>query len=75
MVASRVLYAGLFFTLAMALVYVSKPQLLFQADKGEPRPFNATGKDGGTIFPIGVVTAVIAVLSIAIFAVIDLVYA
>ena len=70
-VPARVIYSTLFFALAMILVAVVRPAAFF-TPSGEPRPFG-TG-EGRTVFPLGVLVVVAAVLSLYLFALIDLIY-
>jgi hypothetical protein len=69
--AARVVYSTLFFLLAMTLVLVSKPPPLFSPE-GHVRPFGVGPHS--TVYPLGVVTVVVAVLSMFIFTLIDVVY-
>lgn len=71
MYAARVLYAAAFYVLLMVLVIVVRPRALFDSRTGRPRPFG-TGP-GRTVFPLGVITAVAAALSLYSFALVDLV--
>jgi hypothetical protein len=81
---ARVVYSSLFFALTMALLAVSKPSALFASD-GSVRPFGfakegeaeaeADDEAQGTVFPLGVVVVVAAVLSMYMFSMIDLIYA
>lgn len=75
MYPARVLYSAALFVLVMALIIIARPRALFRAD-GAPRPFGVSdGQEGGTtVFPLGVATVVVAVLSLYTFTVIDLVY-
>jgi hypothetical protein len=67
---SRVTYSVLFYVLVMVLLAVARPGALFHPD-GTPRRFGAV--PGATMFPLGVVAVVGAVLSLYTFALIDLV--
>ena len=60
MVSSRVMYSVALFVLVMSLVVVTRPSLVFD-ERGVPKPFGVG--DGGTMFPLGVVTVFVAVLS------------
>ena len=70
--APRVAYAAAFFALLMALIVLARPALVFRPD-GTPRPFGvaAAGAEGATVYSLGVVTVVAAVLSLFLFTVID----
>jgi hypothetical protein len=66
----RVFYSAAFFVLVMTLVIFVKPPGLFLPD-GRVRPFG-TGEDC-TVISIGIVATVAALLSLFMFAWIDLV--
>jgi vacuolar-type H+-ATPase subunit I/STV1 len=68
---SRLGYGVAFFAMAMLIVFVSKPVTTFDED-GNVRPFGL--QEGETLFSLGVVTVVLAVVSFYIFALIDLVF-
>lgn len=71
---ARVVYSTLFFVLTMALILVARPRTLFKPD-GSAKEFGTGGHDQGrTVFPLGVVVVLVAVLSLYTFAMIDLVY-
>lgn len=70
-ISSRVIYSVLFYLLLMILIYVSKPPILFD-EKGNVKIFGVG--DDKTMFSLGVLTVVIAVLSFYIFCIIDLVF-
>lgn len=70
-ISSRVIYSVLFYLLLMILIYVSKPSILFD-EKGNIRFFGIG--DDKTMFSLGVLTVVIAVVSFYIFCIIDLVF-
>ena len=67
----RTIYATLFFIMVMALIVVAKPRPMFDHD-GNVKPFGVG--DDRTVFPLGVVTAVVAVVSMYVFTLIDVVY-
>lgn len=71
LLSARVLYSTLFFVLASLLVILSKPNFVFTPD-GQLRAFGLG--PGATVFPLGVLVAVMAMLSFYVFAVIDLVF-
>lgn len=83
MPAARVIYSVLFFVLSLLLIIVAKPKAFFHED-GSIRPFG-TGRRRGTdaadktttttVFPLGVVVVVLAVLSLYTFVMIDLIFA
>lgn len=66
----RVFYSAAFFVLVMTLVIFVKPTALFLPD-GRIRPFGVG--PGCTIISIGVVAAIAALVSLFLFAWIDLV--
>ena len=68
---ARVVYSILFFALTMALIAVAKPAAIFDPDTGKPRPFGSS-EPGATMFSLGVVSVIAAVLSLYVFAMIDL---
>ena len=70
MYAPRVVYSVIFFVLVMTLLVVSKPSALWS--EGRPRPFG-TGP-GHTMFPLGVATVLLAVISLYMFTLIDMVF-
>ena len=67
----RVIYSSLFFVLTMVLIAVARPRALFRPD-GRPLPLGSGA--GHTVFPLGVVTVATAVLTLFVFAMIDMVY-
>lgn len=71
MYPARVVYSVLFFVLLMTLVIVARPRMLFEPD-GAVRLFGVGPRR--TVFPLGVVSAVVAVLSMYTFSLIDMVY-
>ena len=68
---TRLLYAIVFFILLIALVFTSKPSLVFNKD-GSIKPYGI-GEDK-TMFSFGVFTVVLAILSFYFFCVIDLIF-
>ena len=70
---ARVIYSSLFFVLTMLLLLVARPRALFEPD-GRAREFGTGGVDGRTVFPVGVVVVLAAVLSMYTFAMIDVVF-
>ena len=69
--APRVIYSTLFFILVMMLLLIAKPRPVFASD-GSIAQFGV-GEDR-TVFPLGVVTAAVAVLSMFTFTLIDVIY-
>lgn len=67
----RLLYAIVFFILLIALIFTSKPSLIFNQD-GSLKPYGI-GEDK-TMFSFGVFTVVLAILSFYFFCVIDLIF-
>lgn len=74
---SRVSYATILFVLVMVLIIIAKPNFLFieedasSATKGI-RPFGVANPKS-TIFSLGVVTVVIAIICMALITVIDII--
>lgn len=78
---ARLVYSVLFFVLLITLIMTAKPRVLFDEVTGAARPFGVQGgaatNEAGpacTIFPLGVVVAVTAVLSTFVFTLIDVVF-
>ena len=71
--APRLIYSVLFFVLATVLLFVARPDLVFDPATGRPRPFGVVEKDE-TVFSLGVVVCAMAVLSLYAFALIDVAY-
>ena len=67
----RLLYAIVFFVLLIALIFTSKPSLIFNKD-GSLKPYGI-GEDK-TMFSFGVFTVVLAILSFYFFCVIDIIF-
>lgn len=70
-ISSRVIYSLLFYVLLMVLVFVSKPSIMFEKN-GDIKAFGIG--DDKTMFSLGVITSVIAILSFYTFCVIDIVF-
>lgn len=70
---ARVIYSILFFVLASVLLVLAKPRFLFDLETGEPKPFGLG--PGRTLFSMGVIVLVLAVLVFYTFGLIDMVYA
>ena len=77
--APRVAYAIAFFALSLALLVLVRPSFAFTPD-GKIKPFGVrrpAADDGGgadpTLLPLGVAVVVLAVLSLYLFAMLDLV--
>jgi hypothetical protein len=68
---ARLLYAIVFFVLLIALIFTTKPSLIFNPD-GSLKPYGI-GEDK-TMFSFGVFTVVLAILSFYFFCVIDLIF-
>ena len=69
--SGRVIYSILFYVLLMILISVSKPSIMYD-EYGSLKEFGI-GEDK-TMFSLGVVTVVIAILSFYIFCIIDIVF-
>jgi hypothetical protein len=73
---SRVLYSLLFYVMAIMLIIVAKPDLMFSSN-GEIKSFGVGVKHNGepkTIFSFGVFVIVLAIVSFYVFALIDVVF-
>lgn len=70
LVAPRIVYSTLFFTLAMLLMLTTRPSPMFDAD-GRVVPFGVGANK--TPFSLGATTVALAVLVFYVFALIDLV--
>jgi hypothetical protein len=70
--APRVFYSSLFFVLVITLVIFLRPSIVFDPD-GSIRPFGFGDRD--TILPFGVVIVIAAVISMFLFAWVDLITA
>ncbi len=74
MLPKRLLYASVAFLLSMGLILLAKPAMLFDAE-GQPRPFGTAGATpqagGPTVFSLGVVTAILAILCVYVFTWLD----
>lgn len=66
----RVLYGLLFYALVMSAIVVYRPRFVFD-EEGTPIPFGV-GKQR-TVIDLGTVAAVTAILSFALFTVVDVV--
>jgi hypothetical protein len=70
---SRVVYSILFYLLAILLLIVSKPSIIFK-DNGDIRPFGVGGDEDKTLFSFGVFAMILAIVSFYIFSVIDMIF-
>lgn len=73
---SRVIYSLLFYIMAVLLVIVARPDVMF-APNGDIKTFGVgLEKDGSakTIFSFGVFAIVLAIVSFYMFAVIDIIF-
>lgn len=73
LMAARVVYSTLFFVMASALLVLARPRALFDESTGEPKPFGS-GPDR-TLFSLGLVVCLLAVVAFFGFSLIDMVYA
>jgi hypothetical protein len=69
---ARVIYASVFFALAMILIFIVKPRPLFDAH-GSVVPFGLSHSHN-TPLSLGMVTAAVAIASMFMFTLIDLVF-
>lgn len=70
-ISSRVIYSLLFYVLLMILVFVSKPSIMFDKT-GSIKQFGIG--DDKTMFSLGVITSVVAIISFYTFCVIDIIF-
>jgi len=68
---SRIFYAILLYILVLTLVFIKKPLLLFHPN-GEIKPFGLS-KDQ-SIYSVGVLSIVLAIVSFYIFCIIDIIF-
>ena len=71
MFATRVVLAILFYSIVMGAVVVYRPSALFDSED-VPRPFGS-GDGKQTVFNMGTVAGVVAVVSFALFTLVDIV--
>jgi hypothetical protein len=67
----RVAYSIMFYVLAMALVFVAKPKFAFDHNH-DPKPFGLDEMQ--SIYPLGLVSAVVAIACFYTFAMLDVVF-
>lgn len=72
MFPTRVVLAMLFYSIVMGAVVVYRPRALFD-ENDEPRPFGVGKGNGQTVFDLGAVAAFVAIVSFALFTLVDLV--
>ena len=75
-VNGRVVYSLVFYTMAVMLIYLAKPDMMF-ANDGELKTFGVGNDRSGspkTVFSFGVFAIVLAITSFYLFSVIDLVF-
>lgn len=68
-VHQRIVYATAFYVVLMSLVVTSRPGALFDPDTGDIRPFGVS-RHGQTVFSLGVVSVVLAVLAFYLFCIV-----
>jgi hypothetical protein len=71
MLPTRVVLALLFYAIVMGAIVVYRPPALFDRDDA-PLPFGA-GSPSKTVFSLGSVAAFLAVVSFAVFTLVDIV--
>ena len=69
--SSRILYSILLYILVMTLIYTVKPKLIFN-DEGSIKHYGVKDKD--TIYSLGVISVVLAIVSFYLFCLIDLIF-
>lgn len=68
----RTIYSNIFFVLILILVYISKPEIMF--DENNKLKSFGVGKDK-TIISFGVIIVITAIFSFYLFAIIDVIFA
>jgi hypothetical protein len=69
--SSRILYSVLLYILLMTLIYTVKPKLIFNND-GTIKNYGIKDKD--TIYSLGVISIVLAIISFYLFCLVDLIF-
>lgn len=69
--SSRIFYAIFLYVLLMTLIFLKKPTLLFD-EQGEIKSFGLKKEE--TVYSVGVLTVVLAIVSFYLFCVIDMVF-
>lgn len=73
-ISARILYAIIFYILALVIIYLNKPLLIFNLD-GSVRPFGLNNKNlNETTFALGTFTVIISLFSFYFFAFIDYIF-
>lgn len=72
MEGKRLIYSIVFYLLVMAVVLLSKPAMMFD-EKGEVRSYGVGNSN--TVFSLGVMSIVMAILCYYLFAMIDFIFA
>tara|TARA_Y100000389_G_scaffold196586_1_gene229747 strand:- start:512 stop:736 length:225 start_codon:yes stop_codon:yes gene_type:complete len=67
----RIIYSVLFVSLSMFLVFLIKPELIFDQNE-EIKAFGLKKQE--TLFSLGVFTTLVAILSFYFFAIVDLIF-
>jgi len=67
----RIIYSALFLSLSMFLVFLIKPELIFDQNE-EIKSFGLKKQE--TLFSLGVFTTLVAILSFYFFAIVDLIF-
>lgn len=68
---SRIFYAIFLYTLIMTLLFIKKPVLLFHPN-GEIKPFGIHQNE--SIYSIGVMSVVLAIICFYVFCIIDIIF-
>tara|TARA_Y100000591_G_C21456711_1_gene508730 strand:- start:112 stop:342 length:231 start_codon:yes stop_codon:yes gene_type:complete len=71
--SSRIFYAIFLYVLLMTLIFLKKPALLFNKD-GEIKQFGLNKEKDNTIYSIGVLSVILAIISFYIFCIIDVIF-
>ena len=69
--SSRIIYSILLYVLIMSLIYVVKPKIIFN-DNGSIKSYGI--QKNQTMYSLGVVSVILAIVSFYFFCVIDLIF-
>lgn len=72
MFTSRILYSIIVFIMSMILIFITKPKLAFDKN-GKLKKFGINDKSS-TVYSVGVLSVVLAILIFYLFCIIDLVF-
>ena len=69
---SRISYSIVVFVMSMILIFITKPQIVFNAD-GRLKSFGVS-EESDTIYSLGVFTVTLAIIVFYLFCMIDLIF-